>query len=188
MYGIVNKALMELVVAEHGTRTWQRIRKMAGVEEEVFLSSETYPDETTYQLVQAAASELSLEPQQVLERFGRWWVLKTGRDSYGHLMSNGGRNLGEFLINLPNFHTRIVMMYPDLRPPEFECSDEGPGRIRLHYRSTRRGLAPFVTGLLYGLGEMFDTEVVVVQERSVDAGTGDHDVFLITWPPVHTQP
>jgi hypothetical protein len=74
------------------------------------------------------------------------------------------------LVNLPNFHKRIVLMFPHLRPPEFECTDVKAVSLRLHYHSHRRGLAPFVTGLLEGLGEMFRPPVTVKHEQSLDAG------------------
>jgi len=180
MYGMVNNAIKELILSEYGDQIWQRIKERAGVADEVFLSNESYPDETTYHLVQSAACELEVPAEAVLHRFGRWWVLKTGLEGYGHLMQSGGRTLPEFLRNLPNFHTRIMMMFPDLKPPEFECSDAGPDALRLHYRSSRIGLAPFVVGLLYGLGEMFETPIEVSHEQSVESGA-DHDVFLISW-------
>lgn len=180
MYGMVNNALKGLILAEHGEEAWQRIKKRADVSDEVFLSHEPYPDETTYQLVAAAAEELAIPAEEVLHRFGMWWVLKTGREGYGHLMESGGRNLPEFLRNLPNFHTRIMMMFPSLRPPEFECSEAGPNALRLHYRSSRKGLAPFVVGLLHGLGEMFGTSIKVAHEQCAGSGA-DHDVFLISW-------
>jgi hypothetical protein len=97
-------------------------------------------------------------------------------------MQSGGKSLPEFLRNLPNFHTRIMMMFPDLKPPEFECEEVGTHELRLHYRSSRKGLAPFVGGLLQGLGEMFETPIVVTHELSVESGA-DHDVFLINWEP-----
>ncbi len=180
MYGMVNNAIKELILAEHGDQVWERIKKRADVVNEVFLSNEPYPDETTYRLVEASASELEMTAEAVLQRFGMWWVLKTAREGYGHLLQNCGRTLPEFLRNLPNFHTRIMMMFPELRPPEFECSDAEPDSLRLHYRSSRKGLAPFVVGLLYGLGEMFETTIHVAHERSVGSGA-DHDVFLISW-------
>ena len=109
--------------------------------------------------------------------------METARKGYGHLMEAGGRNLAEFLIKLPNFHTRIVMIFPELKPPEFECTDITANSLRLHYHSDRPGLAPFVVGLVEGLGEMFATEVEVLQEESVAAGAG-HDVFKVSWPSV----
>lgn len=183
MYGMVNSAIMDLLVANHGEKTWQKVKAKAGVEDEVFISTEPYPDEMTYRLVGAASEVLEQPVGEILKQFGRWWVLDTARKSYGHLLQFGGRNLGEFLKNLPNFHTRVVMMFPALQPPMFECTDLGPAELRLHYRSHRRGLSAFVIGLLEGLGEMFEVMVTITHEERLDEGA-DHDVFRITWTEV----
>lgn len=183
MYGMVNKAVQDLIISQHGEEVWKRICSRAGVEEDMFISNEPYPDEITYRLVAAASELLSVPAAEILRTFGRWWILHTARVGYGHLMKAGGRTLPEFLINLPNFHTRIVLMFPHLRPPEFECTDMMTGSLRLHYHSHRRGLAPFVTGLLEGLGEMFHTPVTIKHEQSLDAGA-QHDVFWVGWEEV----
>jgi hypothetical protein len=180
MYGMVNKAIEDLLISHHGLKAWQQIKSKAGVEDEMFISTQPYPDEMTYRLVGAASEVLGLPAEQVLHEFGRWWVLRTAQHGYGLLLKAGGRNLGEFLQNLPNFHTRIMMIFPALQPPEFQCTQVAPGRVRLHYRSHRRGLSAFVTGLLYGLAEMFAVAAHVTHEESRDAGA-DHDVFLICW-------
>lgn len=186
MYGMVNKAVQDLLTHEHGEEKWLLIRAKAQVDDEIFISTEPYPDEVTYRLVAAAAEVLGIPPSMVLERLGRWWVLQTAQQGFGHLMKAGGRTLAEFLVNLPNFHTRIEMMYPGLRPPEFECLDREKDRLRLRYQSHRPGLAPFVTGLLLGLGEMFKTPVKIDSERVPGAAAECH-VFTIQWrnPPDH---
>lgn len=180
MYGMVNKAVQDLLVTHHGEDVWQQIKSLAGVEDEIFIATQPYPDEVTYRLVGAASQVLGLSAEQVLHEFGRWWVLNTAKQGYGLLLNAGGRNLGEFLQNLPHFHTRIMMIFPALQPPEFQCTDVAPGQVRLHYRSHRRGLSAFVIGLLYGLAEMFAVNAHVTHEQSRDAGA-DHDVFCITW-------
>lgn len=180
MYGMVNNALMELLVANHGEETWHRVKSKAGVEDEIFISSESYPDEITYKLVGAAAEVLDQPAEVILNQFGRWWMLHTARHYYGHLLKLGGRTLGEFLQNLPNFHTRVVMMFPALQPPMFECADVEPSALRLHYCSHRRGLSAFMFGLLQGLGEMFAVVVAITHEEKVDEGA-DHDIFHISW-------
>jgi len=38
-------------------------------------------------------------------------VLKTAKEKYGSMMESGGNNLKEFLVNLPEFHNRFMMMY-----------------------------------------------------------------------------
>ncbi len=185
MYGMVNSAVMDLIVANHGEETWQRIKSKAGVTDEIFISNESYPDEVTYHLVGAASEVLEQPAGEILKQFGRWWVLDTALKNYGHLMKFGGRTLGEFLKNLPNFHTRVVMMFPALQPPTFECTELGPTELRLHYRSHRRGLSAFMIGLLEGLGTMFEVSVTINHEEKVDEGA-DHDVFHVAWSEVKT--
>jgi hypothetical protein len=180
MFGMVNKAVQDLIVTNHGEEVWEKIRQQAGVEEEMFISNEPYADDITYRLVAAASAVLAVPAEVVLNEFGRWWVLKTAKEGYGQLMKAGGRSLREFLMNLPNFHTRIVMMMPALRPPEFECSDVEQDSLRLHYRSHRHGLSAFVIGLLEGLGELFATPVTICHEQRQEDGA-DHDVFQVNW-------
>jgi hypothetical protein len=180
MYGIVNKALQEMVCAEYGSETWQKILLKAGMIEEVFLSNEPYPDSTTYSIVGATSTLTGLPAEQLLQKFGRYWVLETGRRSYGHLLKSGGENLQDFLINLPNFHAKIFLIYPNLQPPEFQCQPVGAHSIKVKYFSHRAGLAPFVVGLLFGIGELFETTVTVKQTKT-RAAANDFDEFLVVW-------
>jgi hypothetical protein len=180
MYGMVNKALEEMVVERFGEDIWDRIRDAAGVDVDVFISNEGYPDEVTYGLVSAASVILGQPVPKLLEAFGAHWVLRTAREGYGDLMDANGRTLQEFLLNLPNFHTRVSLIFPHLQPPRFVCTDMTGHSLRLHYHSHRAGLAPFVRGLLDGLSQMFETPLTVEQEADRAAGA-DHDIFLLRW-------
>lgn len=180
VYGMVNKAVEDMVCLNHGEAVWQEIKQKAGIEVDVFMSNEGYPDEMTYRLVGAASDVLGIPAEQVLIAFGEHWVLHTAQEGYGGLMSAGGNNLADFLRNLPNFHTRVAMVFPQLQPPRFECTDITDHSLKLHYFSHREGLAPFVVGLMQGLGRMFQTPVTV-QLVQAKAGGGDHDVFDVTW-------
>jgi hypothetical protein len=180
MYGMVNKAIEEMVCETHGQDTWEAIKAKANVDVDVFISNEGYPDDYTYRLV-AAASELSQTPaHEILEAFGQHWVLRTALEGYGELMAAGGKSLREFLVNLPNFHTRVVMIYPNLQPPRFEVSDARDHSLLLHYYSHREGLAPFLVGLVHGLGKMFETPATVTQKAWRAKGAA-HDIFLVEW-------
>ena len=92
----------------------------------------------------------------------------------------GGTTLLEFLTNLPDLHTRVSLLFPHLKPPEFRCSDIQSDCLCLHYYSTRSGLTPFVKGLIQGLGVRFETPVEVTCVASRDQGA-DHDLFHIKW-------
>ncbi len=182
MYGMVNKAVEEMVCRNHGEKVWEEIKKKAGVEVDVFMTNEGYPDELTYNLVGAASEVLGVPAEQILTGFGEHWVLHTAQEGYGGLMQAGGDNLPDFLRNLPNFHQRVSMVFPDLQPPRFHCTDITDRSLRLHYISHREGLAPFVVGLMQGLGKMFKTPVTVRLAEAKAEGA-DHDVFDVTWEP-----
>ncbi|MFZ4764916.1 MAG: heme NO-binding domain-containing protein [Roseimicrobium sp.] len=177
---MVNRAIEELVVSKFGDDKWDAIKAKAGVDVDVFISNEGYPDEMTYRLVEAASQVLGLPADDVLVAFGEHWVLETAQKGYGGMMAAGGRTLAEFLTNLANFHTRVVMVLPKLQPPHFECSDVTERSLRLHYHTHRGGLTSFVVGLLSGLGKMYRTPVRVSVAQRKGAGA-DHDIFDVEW-------
>lgn len=180
MYGIVNKAIEDLVKERFGEEKWTLIKERSQVEVDFFVSNEPYEDEITFRLATAVAEVMQLPLSAVLETFGEYWVLKTGKEKYGALLEAGGNNLKEFLLNLPAFHNRILLMYPQLRPPEFRISNLEDQSLHLHYYSQRSGLTDFVRGLIQGLGKMYQTEVTTeLLEQKADGS--DHDVFKVRW-------
>jgi hypothetical protein len=180
MYGIVNKAIEELVKENFGIEKWESIKNRSGVDVEFFISNEPYDDAITYQLAGAVAEETGLSLKEVLIAFGEYWVLKTGKEKYGGLMEAGGHNLKEFLVNLPVFHNRVMLIYPKLTPPEFKVSNVTENSIHVHYFSKRAGLQDFVVGLLQGLGKMYQTPVNVSLISGRDDGA-DHETFKVSW-------
>jgi hypothetical protein len=180
MYGIVNRAIEDLIVHHHGQVVWEAVKTRSGVNVEFFLSNEPYDDSITFQLAIAASEELNQPLSEILIAFGEWWVLKTGMEKYGGLMHAGGENLREFLLNLPMFHNRIMLIYPKLTPPEFKVEAVEDDVIDVHYFSNRQGLQDFVRGLLQGLGKMYavDVSITLLQSR-IDGAT--HEVFRISW-------
>lgn len=180
MYGIVNKAIEELVKENFGEKKWEDVKNRSGISLDFFISNEPYDDAITYQLAGAVAEEMNISVDDVLFKFGEYWILKTGKEKYGGLMEAGGHNLKTFLHNLPVFHSRIMLIYPKLTPPEFQISDEQEKSIHIHYFSTREGLQGFVLGLLSGLGKMYNTPVEIELLQSRNNGA-DHEIFKVSW-------
>jgi hypothetical protein len=180
MYGIVNKAIQGLITENFGKESWEKVKQLSGVEIEFFLSHESYPDEYTFKLAAAGAEVLNMPLRDVLIAFGEYWVLKTGMKHYGSLMQAGGNNLKEFLINLPAFHSRVMLIYPKLTPPEFKISNIEDNSLHVHYYSQRNDLKDFVTGLLKGLGKMYQVNVQIIELQTIENG-GDHDIFIVKW-------
>lgn len=179
MYGLVNQAVEELLTERFGQAAWQQIKARAGVTEEVFLRMTPYPDAITFRLVGAASEVLGVPSDQLLEAFGEYWTLYTGRNGYGELFERSGSTFEEFMLNLHALHSHVAAGFPALRPPSFWCTDVGGGQLRLHYQSEREGLAPMVVGLVKGLGGVFKTPVTVT--HVVPRGPGTHDEFHVTY-------
>lgn len=176
MYGLVNKAVRDLVCSNYGEDTWQEIVARAGLDIDSFVRMESYDDAITYKLVAAASERLQLTPAQVLHAFGVHWTKYTVVQGYGDLITAAGHTVAEFLENLDNLHTRVQLTFPELRPPSFRVERDDDGLL-LHYMSEREGLAPMVVGLLEGLGAHFDEEVDVTQVQQREQH--GHDVFRL---------
>ena len=180
MYGLVNNAIESLVKSNFGEENWQLVLKKSNVGMDYFLNSQPYDDEITFALANAVSEVNNMPIGDVFRAFGEWWIVKTGQEKYGHLMEAGGSNLKEFLINLPAFHNRIILIYPKLTPPEFKVTDIESNSLNLHYFSKRTGLQEFVHGLITGLGKMFNVpvEVLLISSRE---NNFDHEIFKIKW-------
>lgn len=180
MYGLVNQAIHELVIEKFGQEVWEKVNLTSGVNIDRFLSNESYDDSVTYKLAQAVSEVVGITIGEVLMAFGEYWVLKTGAQKYGALMKAGGENLKEFLINLPNFHSRVMLIFPNITPPEFNITDIKEKSLSLHYYSTREGLTDFMHGLLKGLATMYKVEATI-KLFSGKTENKDHDIFEISW-------
>lgn len=178
MYGLVNKAIRGLVLAHHGEETWLAICRLAEIHLDDFVRMEGYPDELSYKLVAAASQELGLPAEQLLEAVGEYWTIYTAQEGYGNLLRASGPTIFDCLRNLDSLHTRVALLYPDLKPPHFRSSDETADSLILHYHSERPGLAPMVRGLLKGLSITFATPVSISQLQDRSQGA-DHDAFLV---------
>ena len=174
MYGLVNKAVVDLVVNKFGQDAWNAIKKKAEVDIDVFVSMDGYPDDITYRLVGAASEVLKLPAEKVLEAFGEYWVLYTAAEGYGPMLDASGKTLREFLENLDALHARVALTMPQLKPPRFRLKPVDDKTMLLEYHSTRQGLAPMVVGLLRGLSVRFNTPIEVTH-----ASRDGHEEFTI---------
>lgn len=179
MYGLVNRAMHELIEGAHGRQTWERIKARAGVEVDAFLSLQTYPDALTVSLVQAASEELQTNPETLLRLFGEYWVGYAVEHGYRDLLQARGDSLFAFIGRLDDLHSRLSLVFPELRPPSFKAEVLSERRMRLHYISERDNLGAFVIGLLHGLAKVFGERLEVEQVAQKSSGNA-HDEFLVS--------
>lgn len=180
MYGIVNKSIQELITHKFGIDVWAKIKVKSNIDIDYFLSNEPYDDEITYSLASAASEVLNVSVDVILELFGEWWVMDTTQKKYPGMVKSGGKNLKEFLINMPHFHNRVMLVYPKLSPPEFKVSEVSDNGLNLHYFSHRPGLYAFVLGIIKGLSQLYETPVTTKLIKSRHDGDS-HEIFNINW-------
>jgi hypothetical protein len=177
MYGLIQKGLKDMVCRSMGDDVWSEICQTASCEDSDFEPLQSYPDSLTASLVAACATRMELAPEDVLRRFGRYWVAFTAQEGYGPILDLFGGDLRTCLRNLNRMHGHMGAMMPNLKPPRFVVEEEQDMLIKLRYYSSRQGLAPMVVGLIEGLSEKFG-EPVVIKQLPRAQGV-DHDEFEI---------
>lgn len=161
MYGLVNQAIKDLVVSKFGEEKWNQIATESGLGSEDFLPLQYYPDATTYSLVGSASKHLGLSAPDILQEFGKHWVLFTATEGYGPMMDLFGGDFKTCLKNLNNLHARMGMSMPNLTPPKFSFEELSEEVYQIGYESKRPGLCPMVKGLLHGLAEKYGVQIKV---------------------------
>ena len=179
MYGMIHKAIRDMVRTVHGEDTWKQVLAESGAADADFLSLRSYEDDIAYSLVGACSSVLGASPQACLEDFGRFWVLVTASEHYGDMMRSYGKDCFALLIRLNEMHERISSTFSGYKPPHFTVEMLDERRCRLHYRSVREGLSPFVVGLVHGLGEFYGEEVDIALESTANEDGGEYSIFTV---------
>jgi hypothetical protein len=180
MYGLIHSALRDMVINDHGVAVWNSVLESADVEPDVFLSMRQYDDATTLALIGSSAANTNMDVDRFLESFGFFWLTVFAPTDYGALLNLAGENPFEFLRNLNRLHERISTSFIDFRPPVFGVKDLGDDCIEVQYSSSRKGLTPFVAGILRGLSTMFDMTLRIEMKSSEQMPSGEKSVFEIT--------
>ena len=179
MYGLINHALKEFLIARHGEDVWRHVETQLDLREPFVMMCQ-YPDTVTANMVAVASQALSWSPEVLLEDFGSYWVSYAAEGRYRDLFSMLGSTLPVVLQNLDLMHARIALSLPDLSPPSFRCTDVSSEGLTLHYYSLRPGLTAFVVGLVQGLAARCDVAVNIRTLRTRQSGH-DHDEFRVTY-------
>ncbi|MEM7033673.1 MAG: heme NO-binding domain-containing protein [Chloroflexota bacterium] len=178
MYGMVNRAIVELVTDKYGENVCRRVLTKAGAGNGEYVSMEQYDDGESVSLVVSSAEILDKSPAEMLEEVGEFWIDFALNSDYGDLLYMAGDTLPEVLTNLDALHVRVGESFPKLKPPSFWCTNIESNALILHYVSERSGLSPMVLGLVKGLAKMLDIECMVSQTSFKDQGA-DHDEFSV---------
>ena len=177
MYGLVNRAIKELVLMQAGPGVWAELTRDVGFEAGSFVDDEPYPDALTYALVAAVSERLEMPAAEVLRAFGRHWLLFTSQTRYGALLDSFGVDFEEFLEHLDELHQQVAVALPGLEPPRFSVNRTQAGLL-VTYESEREALEPMVQGLLEGMLEFFGAKGSV--QEAPRSAAGDARFLIVT--------
>lgn len=179
MYGLINKAVHGYLQKNHGEEVWKQIAEAVGIHHSGFISLETYPDEITYALVIEASRITQVEPNDILEGLGEYWITFTAFEGYGDFFVRYDHNIIGFIEHLNAMHIRLMLLHPEMRIPKFELNKQSKDIYHLHYFSERKGLAPMVKGLLRGLSKKFSQPISIEHIDSLSNENAVHEIFCI---------
>jgi hypothetical protein len=155
MYGLIHRAMQQMVIDSHGLAAWKAIETEQGIGPAELISLSMFEDALTMRLLTAVATMREEPMDQTLRVFGRYWVSFVSRDAYGAILDFTGRDLPTLLRNLNRMHQTVHVTMPEAIVPSFSVLEETADDLLVEYRSARSGLQPMVRGLLEGLCAKF---------------------------------
>jgi hypothetical protein len=163
MHGIMFKTLKDHIVAHDGPDAWERARADAGLDDQVYLAVDSYPDDDLTALVDAYASATDQEGDDVLTAYGNS-AAGPLIETYGNSIVHDTDSALDVVANVEGLiHDVLRSRSEAMMPPELSCSRDGE-TVHIDYRSHRR-LCAVAKGLVTGTGEYLD-DPLRVEERS----------------------
>ncbi len=178
MQGFVNKAIHGLIVDNFGNEKWEEIKLKSNIDEDFFLSDSSYPGEYIYQFVINASEIIGVPTEKKPHDFGTYWILKIGEKDYGYMVLAAGKDISQFILYLPHFHSRIMLFYSNIKASEFLVSQTSPYLYQIKHYSERAELEPFDKVQLSGISKMY-RDKSSIELLSAKTSTGELSIFEI---------
>lgn len=155
MYGMIHRAMREMVLEKLGEEVWLAIENRLKIGPTELLTSMVYDDALTFEIMADVASRFDLTVDECLTEFGQYWVKYAEKGSLSSIMNFTGQNLADFILNLDRLHLAVSSAMPGTRLPSFTTLHKEDGYLSVEYRSDRMGMEKFVYGLFLGLMARF---------------------------------
>ena len=154
MKGHIFNLLEEFLIETAGAETFETIYQNVDFESEgVFVTTGNYPDADLVKLVHEAVRVLGITIEQAHVAFGKWMfphltkLVPTEVIDVGHPKN--------FLMQLNAIHeVELKKLWPDARPPLFNCEDTGQNTMTFVYDSPRQ-MFDLVEGVLAGVRDYY---------------------------------
>lgn len=180
MYGMINKALQEMVINSYGACTWEAVKKKAQIDIDTFFNGEMYDDAITHRLVDALSVIVSIGAAQVYYNIGEWYVVQTIGKKYAGMVLAGGKTLKDFFVNLPALYASIKRLYFPNTSSAISISDVQENSALICYHGPLPEFEEIVRGGLSGFCILFKAQpkVTIIENKS-EGNT--HIIYKVCW-------
>lgn len=165
--GFLNKAIHNLSIGNFGNVKWEETKLKSNIDVDYFLCDPPYPGEFIYQFVVNASEIIGVPTEKNPHAFGTHWSLKIGEKHYRFMVWAAGKDISQFLLYLPYFHSRIMLFCSNINAPEFLVSQTSPHLYEINHYSERPELEPFDKVQLSGIFKMYcdksSTELLIAK-------------------------
>lgn len=155
MYGMIHRAMRQMVFEQLGEEAWLALEQRLGIGPTELLTGMVYEDALTLEIIGEAAARFNLTVDECLVEFGRYWIRYAEQGSLASIMKFTGQNLASFIKNLDRLHLAVGAAMPGTQLPSFTTLESSDGYLKVEYRSDRVGMEKFVYGLFLGLMHRF---------------------------------
>lgn len=168
MHGLLFKSLKDYVIETHGKAIWSDVCETAAIDNQIYLTIDTYADEELIRLFEATADQVGVPVSEELESYGRF--------AAGRLLATC-RNLVEddwdaldLIANTDDrIHDVLRARNPDMNPPELGCCRDHSTQVTVEYHSERR-LCCVAKGIVRGVGEHYGVQLTVTETACLHEG------------------
>jgi predicted hydrocarbon binding protein len=169
MKGVIFNYLEDFIGGEYGLDKWEQLLTKCPMKGNgVFVGPQTYPDADFLAIVTVALSELGLDLDEMLRKFGAYVFQRLAADFPNYL--EGYSQPKDFLLSVEDvIHTEVRKLMKGSYTPEFKYRVLGVNELEIQYHSRRR-LCMLMEGILDGVGQHFDVPLNYEHEKCTRCG------------------
>lgn len=154
MHGIIFKSMKDYVVQEHGQEAWEDICREASLEQQIYLTVDTYEDGELLRIADATADLNDVSIPTFLESYGRFAAIQL-LNTYQNVVHDDWSAL-ELIANAEeHVHTTLRTYNADMDPPELVCRQDSDSQVTVFYHSDRR-LCFVAKGIIHGIADYYE--------------------------------
>jgi hypothetical protein len=178
MKGIIFTAFLDLVEEKFGMEMLEEVISSANLPNEgAYTSVGTYDHSELIAMVVILSEKSSIAVEDLVKAFGEY-LFGVLSQTYPHWLEGIDSAFG-LLEKVDGFiHVEVKKLYPDAKPPDFDCRRISSTQLEMIYHSPR-GMGDVAEGLILGCATYY-AQSIGVQREKIGSGNGETERFLLT--------